>query len=548
MSIKKYGIYLAYPPNLSLNQEGLGRYLTSLLKGMTDNPDILITIACPSWLKNSLKKLFQIENVPLDRVTFLAPKHQPTLLDLYEFSKKLLQINPPQKPKTEIVDLNNNSLFQKLMIHSFGLRGLLGVFVWVMALLFGGIATGIGLIVVSPILVVALILKILLKITRHGGIFRKIRNYAIYVKILLKEALTYPKKFLAIHELYELMYQNETKLMESLINKSDVQTWYCPTPFWPSFNTIQAPRLLCVPDVVLTEFPISFGQYSKYMKVVFDKIEKTIRAGDNFVTYSDTIKWSTLVDRYGINADKVTVIPHAPNTLDSWLKIDVPNFVEIEDEVSDRYSKTLLASALRKSAYPEYTNIIQNYDMKFMFYASQMRPNKNVVSLLRAYNILLKKRFIQHKLILTGNPSAFMEVETFIAEHNLKRDVLFLHGLSSAELAACYKLADLALNPTLSEGGCPFTFTEALSVGTPVVMSRIPVAEEILTDPKLQEVTFFDPYDHMDMANRIEWALKNKQALLDVQTPFYEKLCERSWTDVANDHIAILDRISSKAA
>jgi len=47
-------------------------------------------------------------------------------------------------------------------------------------------------------------------------------------------------------------------------------------------------------------------------------------------------------------------------------------------------------------------------------------------------------------------------------------------------IAACYKLADLAVNPSLSEGGFPFTFTEALSVGTPVVMARIPVTEEII--------------------------------------------------------------------
>ncbi|MFD2884495.1 glycosyltransferase [Pseudomonas lini] len=72
----------------------------------------------------------------------------------------------------------------------------------------------------------------------------------------------------------------------------------------------------------------------------------------------------------------------------------------------------------------------------------------------------------------------------FISEHGLQNDVLCLYGLSIQELAACYKLADLAVNPSLSEGGCPFTFTEALSVGTPVVMARIAVTEEILVDEK----------------------------------------------------------------
>jgi glycosyltransferase involved in cell wall biosynthesis len=124
--------------------------------------------------------------------------------------------------------------------------------------------------------------------------------------------------------------------------------------------------------------------------------------------------------------------------------------------------------------------------------------------------------------------------------------VIFLHGLSVSELAACYKLADLAVNPTLSEGGCPFTFTEALSVGTPVVMSRIPVAEEVLVDSKLQEVTFFDPFDWSDCAKRIEWAVTHRDELLKYQLDVYAMLCKRTWTDVVAEHVKVLDNISSE--
>jgi glycosyltransferase involved in cell wall biosynthesis len=122
--------------------------------------------------------------------------------------------------------------------------------------------------------------------------------------------------------------------------------------------------------------------------------------------------------------------------------------------------------------------------------------------------------------------------------------VLCLHGLTARELAACYRLAELAVNPSLSEGGCPFTLTEALSVGTPVVMGRIAVTEEVITDPALQDVMLFDPYDWKDMAARIEWALQNREALLTRQLKFYAKLSQRTWRHVVDEHIAILDRIS----
>ena len=113
-------------------------------------------------------------------------------------------------------------------------------------------------------------------------------------------------------------------------------------------------------------------------------------------------------------------------------------------------------------------------------------------------------------------------------------------------MAACYRLADLAANPSLSEGGCPFTLTEALSVGTPVVMARIAVTREVVTDAELQGLMLFDPYDWEDMAARMEWALQNRDELLGRQLKLYDRLAQRSWRNVVHEYIAILNRISSE--
>ena len=140
------------------------------------------------------------------------------------------------------------------------------------------------------------------------------------------------------------------------------------------------------------------------------------------------------------------------------------------------------------------------------------------------------------------------EIGDFIRENNLANDVLCLPGLTVPELAACYKLADLAVNPSLSEGGCPFTFGEALSVGTPVVMARIAVTEEVITDPDLQAMMLFDPYVGQDMADRIEWALKNREKLRSVQMEAFKSMSLRTWDAVVADHVRILDRISAGPA
>ncbi|MCY1341013.1 glycosyltransferase [compost metagenome] len=210
------------------------------------------------------------------------------------------------------------------------------------------------------------------------------------------------------------------------------------------------------------------------------------------------------------------------------------------------YCSRLLENAIQRTLKTPYGTGFLNSDLKFFFYASQIRPNKNVITLLRAYEHLLHNKLIGHKLILTGNASAHPEVNAFIQEHRLEKEVLCLHGLKTSELAACYALADLAVNPSLSEGGCPFTFTEALSVNTPVVMARIPVTEEVLTDPELQEMTFFDPYDWKDLAGRIEWALVHREELLTVQQRTYEQLSKRNWANVVDEHLQVLEDISQE--
>ena len=277
----------------------------------------------------------------------------------------------------------------------------------------------------------------------------------------------------------------------------------------------------------------------------FRKVERTIENGQYFISYSADVKWRTLVDRYHIDPAAITIVPHGANRLDEVVAMS--GFADNET-ATDALCRSLLQAALRKALNNGCARLFSAGDMRFVFYASQFRPNKNVLSLLRAYAYLLRRRHIGHKLILTGNPKMMPEIGQFVTEHHLQNDVLFLNRLSAQELAACYRMASLAVNPSLSEGGCPFTFTEALSVGTPVVMARIPVTEEVIINPELQDAMLFDPYDWKDIADKIEWGLQNRQLLLARQKPFYEQLAQRSWRNVVDEYVEILDRISARHA
>ena len=288
-----------------------------------------------------------------------------------------------------------------------------------------------------------------------------------------------PSRDVAGMRLFHLMEQAEVTQMHRLIHAlTDVRAWYCPTAFWPHFNKVAAPRLICVPDVVFVDFPGGFALSNGLPGYdTFRDIEATIAGGDHFVTYSDYVKWDTLVGRYQLDPAAVTAVPHGASRLDHVIAVTGRT---AGAATTDAFCRLFLVEAIGKSADNRYASFFGKAEFRFLFFASQFRPNKNIVGLLRAFEYLLRRGYRGHKLVLTGDPRHAPEVSSFIREHNLENDVLFLHRLTLPQLAACYRLADLAINPSLSEGGFPFTFTEALSVGTPVVTSDIAVGREVL--------------------------------------------------------------------
>lgn len=540
MSINKYGIYLAYAPGLDLRHEGLGRYLAAFLKGASDREDVRFVLVCPSWSKEGLEDLFRSEGVSKERFELVSPSKKPMVLRVYEayIARKKRKRKPGilkrisngfSAIKKAAVDHVEQQLVTTNSYAGVALLFIEGLFLVSLGVLF------------SPIIILAIIVLLFIKFKFVlKRLTRPFRRHLSRARVAVGE----PKDDAFIFRLYKRMERIESERMLHLIDSlADVKAWYSPTAFWPAFNKIDRPRLMCVPDVVLSDFPVGFSSVGgeRFLQT-FEDVRRSIQTGQHYVTYSNAIKWDTLVEQYSIRASNVSVIHHAPNMLNQW--VTTRGFADLE-ATSLHYSQTLLASAMRKSSNKNYTVGFANASFKFIFYASQFRPNKNLLMLLRAYEFLLRKKYVSHKLVLTGDPERYPAVKKFIAEHGLENDVLCLHGLTVQELAACYKLADLAVNPSLSEGGCPFTFTEALSVDTPVVMARIAVTEEILNQPELQDTTFFDPFEWEDMACRIEWALSHREELLTLQKNIYQSLIQRTWTDVVNEHITVLEAISA---
>jgi hypothetical protein len=82
--VKTYGIYLAYPPEVDLRAEGLGRFLGEFLKEAANRADARFVIACPSWTRKSLDELFERAGIPPAAFEIIGPERKPKLLEFYQ--------------------------------------------------------------------------------------------------------------------------------------------------------------------------------------------------------------------------------------------------------------------------------------------------------------------------------------------------------------------------------------------------------------------------------------------------------------------------------
>lgn len=83
--MRRYGVFLIYPPSVDMRKEGLGRYLAAFVRAATEQSDVYLVISCPSWSRKTLKELFKDARITEDRYEFCGPVKRPLLLWLYEW-------------------------------------------------------------------------------------------------------------------------------------------------------------------------------------------------------------------------------------------------------------------------------------------------------------------------------------------------------------------------------------------------------------------------------------------------------------------------------
>lgn len=280
----------------------------------------------------------------------------------------------------------------------------------------------------------------------------------------------------------------EQKTLPKISNHNSPLWMLCPYNTAP-ITPISAKLILVVHDLIFLEpwsrLPPSVSLYQNlgrlYRRFI---VPRAIGRAEVLLTVSNYTK-QVLIDRYGIGAERIKVIPNSLD--DSWF--DLP---EIPLNERDNYLLSVVGEA----------------------------PSKNVKRLLSAFALYAKRVENPLRLKLVGisveKHADFLKV---CERLNIKRLVEFVGYIDDAELKAHYCRARAFIFPSLYEGfGIPLL--ESMATKVPIACSNTTSLPEVVGDSAIQ----FDPRDVNAIADSI--------VRISIDDPLRQILVDRGFKQV----------------
>jgi glycosyltransferase involved in cell wall biosynthesis len=199
-------------------------------------------------------------------------------------------------------------------------------------------------------------------------------------------------------------------------------------------------KVVTIHDLLFMRFPENFGLIDRKMYRL--KFSHGCEKSDQVLAICDQTK-RDIVDFLGIPESKITVMYQSCE----------PMFYQI---YSDEAKEQLRAK--------------YNLPQKYMLYVGAIEPNKNALTIIRAYGQICSD--VTEDLVLVGKGGKYKEkCKNLVRQLGIENRVRFLDELEYLDLPGIYQLATLLLHPSFFEGfGIPII--EALFSLTPALITE----------------------------------------------------------------------------
>src|SRR5256714_4424487 len=179
----------------------------------------------------------------------------------------------------------------------------------------------------------------------------------------------------------------------------------------------------------------------------------------------------------------------------------------------------------------------------FLLFVGTLEPRKNLLTLLKAFDQIVRQTSLRPQLVITGGEGWLMDETFSFIKHSGIGDRLRLTGyLGDEELRALYSTCRIFIYPSLYEGfGLPPL--EAMACGAPVIAGRVPALQEVLGSA----ARLVDPLDVEALAGSIVELIENDEERRRLASNGPKHAAKFSWAETARRTLQVYRDVVSEA-
>jgi|SRR3989344_5380678 len=149
---------------------------------------------------------------------------------------------------------------------------------------------------------------------------------------------------------------------------------------------------------------------------------------------------------------------------------------------------------------------IQKSKEKLLIFVGRLHPQKNLINLIKAMDIVRQKLFV--KLLIIGDGPQKNELRSFIKRQSLSNIIKLKGQVNQSQLKNLYSQSHIFILPSIYEG-FPLTLLEAWSAKLPVITSKTGECQYLVKNG-INGYLINNPDSPSDIAKVITKALENK--------------------------------------